>query len=303
MPRPESRPADPLPPAPKTELAGALYLVATPIGNLEDVTLRALRILRDVDLVAAEDTRRTAKLLNHYDIHTTTTSLHARNESAKAPRLLERLARGDAIALVSDAGTPLLSDPGARLVRAALAAGTPVHAVPGPSATLAALIVSGFAGAGFTFVGFPPPRTHGRRRWLERIAAEPRPVVLFEAPHRLDATIADLRQTVGDRQVAICRELTKMHEQVVCGPLDEVAARLGEPRGEYTIVLAPAPDPGPARDTAGDGETVWREFCYLTKLAGVQRRAAIRQLAKSHNMAPRAVYSLVEAHKDSSELG
>ena len=162
--------------------AGALYLVATPIGNLEDITLRALRVLKEVDLIAAEDTRRTAKLLTHYDIHTTSTSFHVRNEAAKGPRLLARLAAGASIALVSDAGTPLLADPGARLVRDALAAGITVHAVPGASAVLSGLVASGLAGDGFAFVGFPPPRTHGRKRWLQRVTAAQRPSSCSKPP-------------------------------------------------------------------------------------------------------------------------
>lgn len=277
--------------------AGTLHLVATPIGNLEDITLRALRVLGEVALIAAEDTRRTAKLLTHYDIHTTTTSFHVRNEAAKGARLLARLAGGESVALVSDAGTPLLSDPGARLVRDALAAGIAVNAVPGASAVLAGLVMSGFGGGSFTFAGFPPPRAKARRRWLEQFAAEPRPIVMFEAPHRIKATFDDLAGIVAGRRVAVCREMTKMHENFVVGPINEVARQLGEPRGEYTIVLEAAPDANRQPAASVDEAAVWDEFCHLTDSENLERRAAIRILAEKHRMTSRAVYSLIEDHK------
>ena len=294
MARLPSRQHKPRSPAP----GGALYLVATPIGNLEDITLRALRILKEVDLIAAEDTRRTARLLNHYDIHTTSTSFHVRNEAAKGPRLLARLADGASVALVSDAGTPLLADPGARLVRDALAAGIPVHAVPGASAVLAGLVGSGLAGDGFTFAGFPPPRTHGRKRWLQRLAGEPRPIVMFEAPHRIRATLEDLAGVAGDRRVAVCREMTKLHEDHVSGTVAEVAASLPDPRGEYTIVLEAAPEAPRTRTGDPPAQVVWEEFCHLTENDGLGRRDAIRRLAQKHRLTARAVYSIIEGCKD-----
>ena len=274
-----------------------LYLVATPIGNLEDITLRALRILKDVALIAAEDTRRTAKLLTHYDIHTTTTSFHVRNEAAKGARLLARLTAGHSVALVSDAGTPLLSDPGARLVRDALAAGLTVHAVPGASAVLAGLVASGFGGGPFTFAGFPPPRSKGRRRWLERLAAEPRAIVMFEAPHRIKATFDDMASVVADRRVAVCREMTKAHEDCVFGPISEVAAQLGDPRGEYTIIMEAPREADRERPSGAGAQTLWDEFCYMTEYQNMDRRAAIRNLAEKHRMTSRAVYSLIEDRK------
>ena len=277
--------------------SGTLYLVATPIGNLEDVTLRALRVLKEVALIAAEDTRRTAKLLTHYDIHTTTTSFHVRNEAAKGTGLLARLAAGESVALVSDAGTPLLSDPGARLVRNALAAGVPVQPVPGASAVLAGLVASGFGGGSFTFAGFPPPRSKGRRRWLERFAAEPRPIVIFEAPHRIRATFDDLASVVADRRVAVCREMTKAHEEMILGTISEVAARLGVPRGEYTIVLEAASEADRESASDADAQTVWNEFCHMTENEDLERRAAIRSLAAKHRMTSRAVYALIEEQK------
>ena len=298
MARPSSRLPHSARPAHPPASAGTLYLVATPIGNLEDITLRALRVLKEVDVIAAEDTRRTAKLLNHYDIHTTSTSFHVRNEAAKGARLLARLAAGASVAIVSDAGTPLLSDPGARLVRDARAAGIAVHAVPGPSAVLAGLVASGLAGDGFTFVGFPPPRARDRKRWLEQIAGEPRPVVLFEAPHRIKATLDDMAGVIGNRQVALCREMTKLHENCVIGPISDIAAHLGEPRGEYTIVLDAAPEA--LSEPAGNPPAgiVWDEFCHLTQTGGLDRRAAIRRLAEKHRLSSRAIYAIVEGCKE-----
>ena len=199
-------------------MAGCLHVVATPIGNLEDITLRALRILREVELIAAEDTRRTAKLLQHYSISTRTTSLHEHNERQKIPALLDRLEAGGRIALVSDAGTPVVSDPGARLVAATLGRGIRVEAVPGPSAVLAALVSSGLAAVPFTFVGFPPTRSKDRKRWFEGVASERRTIVLFEAPHRVLATLRELAQLLVKRQICVCRELTKLHEELVIGP-------------------------------------------------------------------------------------
>src|SRR5687768_14159175 len=194
-------------------MAGTLYVVATPIGNLEDVTLRALRILREVSLIAAEDTRRTARLLQHYSISTRTTSLHAHNERGKAAGLIERLKAGESVALVSDAGTPLISDPGHALVTEARAAGIRVEAIPGASAVMAALSASGFGGEGFTFLGFPPSRPSDRSAWFDALHKIGRLTVLFEAPHKLTRTLDDLAAVFGaGHEIAIGRELTKAHE-------------------------------------------------------------------------------------------
>lgn len=233
---------------------GTLYVVATPIGNLEDVTYRAVRVLGGVDLIAAEDTRRAAKLLARYALTTPRTSLHEHNEAQKTDGLLARLERGETIALVSDAGTPLVSDPGARLVRAARERGLRVEALPGPSAVLAALVSSGLGGGPFTFAGFPPFRSHARARWFAALAREPRPFVFFEAPHRIDASLRDLHAAAGERTIAVCRELTKLHEESLVGPVGDVRERLGKPRGEFTVVVeAPreaAPQGAPAARAA-----------------------------------------------------
>src|SRR5436309_1966139 len=180
-------------------MPGTLFVVATPIGNLEDITARALRILREVALIAAEDTRRTAHLLARYAIATPTTSLHEHNEKKKAPTLVARLERGDSIALVSDAGTPTISDPGQRLIRDAIDAGIRVEAIPGPSATIAALAGSGLPSGTFTFLGFPPVRGSDRRGWFADLANSGRTVVFFEAPHRIQTTLRDLQEAIGDR--------------------------------------------------------------------------------------------------------
>jgi len=199
---------------------GTLFLVATPIGNMEDLTFRALRVLREADLIAAEDTRHTSKLLNHYDVRTPTTSLHDHNESARIPGLLARLAAGERVALVSDAGTPSVSDPGFRLVRAAIDAGIRVEAVPGPSAVLAALACSGLPTDAFVFVGFPPPKARAREAWYEALREESRTIVFFEAPHRLADMLAALTEAMGPhRRAAVCRELTKTYEEVRRGHL------------------------------------------------------------------------------------
>src|SRR4051812_34543428 len=207
-------------------MPGTLFVVATPIGNLEDITARALRVLREADLIAAEDTRRTAHLLARYAITTPTTSLHEHNEAAKTASLVERLQRGEAIALVSDAGTPTVSDPGGRLIRAAIDAGIRVEPIPGPSAVLAALAVSGLPTDTFTFLGFPPTRSKDRKAWFERLQTIGGTIVFFEAPHRIRGTLDDLVRIAGDVDVLLAREVTKAHEQLVRGPISKVSAEL-----------------------------------------------------------------------------
>jgi len=279
-------------------MPGTLYVVATPIGNLEDVTLRALRILREASVIAAEDTRRTSRLLQHYSISTPTTSLHAHNEEAKTPRLIERLRAGESVALVSDAGTPVVSDPGERLVAAAHAAGVRVEPIPGPSAAIAAVSASGMGGDGFLFVGFPPARAAARSTWLSRLAAEPRPVVLYEAPHRIKATLGDLLAAFGDRRVALGRELTKTHEELVVRPISAHLASIGEGRGEYTLVIEPA-EVTVKQAVIPVPKTFFAEFGLLTESGVVGRKAAIKQLAVKYGLSARAVYSMVEQGRQS----
>lgn len=275
-------------------MPGILYVVATPIGNLEDITLRALRVLREVALIAAEDTRRTARLLQHYSISTPTTSLHAHNERARIPLILQRLAAGDAVALVSDAGTPLISDPGSLLVAAAHAAQIKVEPVPGPSAAMAAVSAAGLPGEEILFVGFPPSRSSARLRWLQTLASEARLLVVYEAPHRILGTLTAMREILGDRMVAMGRELTKAHEELVVRPISAHIEELGAPRGEYTLVISPAAaeeQPVPVPDTA----TLEAEFGELTNKGAASRREVVRALAEKYHVAPREMYRLLVA--------
>jgi len=226
--------------------AGTLFVVATPIGNLEDLTFRALRTLREVDLIAAEDTRRTAKLLAHYEVRKPLVSLREHNETRETPRLIARLQAGENIALVSDAGTPTIADPGARLVRAVRQAQLPVVPIPGPTALAALLSVSGFSGDQFVFLGFPPPSGAARDRWFHQLATEKRVAIFFEAPHRAKRTLGQLLEYVK-RPIIVGRELTKAHEQLVelsnNNELDKIKTI-----GEFVVVVDSMPN--------GDGQTV-----------------------------------------------
>ena len=218
---------------------GTLFLVATPIGNREDITERAKRVLGEVTLVAAEDTRHTRRLLDHFGIRATVTSLFEHNERARIPRLIGQLQGGDSIAVVTDAGSPGIADPGYPLVRAAIDAGLTVESIPGPSAVIAALQVSGLPTDSFTFVGFLPPKGAARRRRLEELHGRRETIVAFESPHRIEATLADLEAVWGERPVALARELTKTFEQVLRGTAAEVRQALtaGQRRGEMVLVL------------------------------------------------------------------
>ena len=280
-------------------MPGTLYVVATPIGNLEDVTFRALRILREVSLIAAEDTRRTARLLQHYSISTRTTSLHEHNERARTPGLIARLLSGESIALVSDAGTPVVSDPGRHLVAAAHESGIRVEPIPGPSAAVAAVSASGLGSGEFAFVGFPPSRASARQKWLEGLKAEPRVLVMYEAPHRIHQTLTAMLQVFGDRQVAIGRELTKAHEELVVRPISGHLADAPREIGEYTLVVAPL-DPRSAEpiEVPSDHQ-VAVEFGELTDKVGLGRREALRELGKKYELTTRQVYGALERVKKS----
>jgi 16S rRNA (cytidine1402-2'-O)-methyltransferase len=272
-----------------SEGPGTLYVVATPIGNLEDVTLRAVRILREVALVACEDTRRTARLLQAHGIATPTTSFFEHNERWKGERILRALREGRDVALVSDAGTPGISDPGFRLVREARAEGLPVVPVPGPSAAVAALSVSGLPTDRFLFVGFLPSRAHARRAVLRDLAAERSTLVVYEAPTRAVDTLADMAEAWGDREAFLCREATKVHEEYVRGRLvslrDALAAR-GEVKGEIVLVVAGAPE-----QAAAEGEP--EEIYARLAAEGLTRRAAVKETARRLGLPAREVYRRV----------
>lgn len=277
---------------------GTLYLVATPIGNLEDITLRALRVLREVRVIAAEDTRHTRHLLNHFEITTPATSYHAHSGPSRLGAVLAELALGD-VALVSDAGTPAISDPGEELVRAALAAGYPVVPVPGAAALIAALVASGLPTAQFTYLGFLPRRAAERRALLEGIRLGQRTLVLYEAPHRLTECLTALLTTLGDREAALARELTKLHEQWLRGPLSSLLARYASetPRGEYTIVVAGAvaaaeATPAQQADAQAAVEAEARVQLAALLASGSGTRAAATEVATTLGLPKRLTYEL-----------
>jgi 16S rRNA (cytidine1402-2'-O)-methyltransferase len=275
---------------------GTLYLVATPIGNLEDITARALRVLREVGLIAAEDTRHTGRLLAHFAIATPLLSYHAHNERARRERLLAALANGD-VALVSDAGTPGISDPGRDLVVAAVAAGHTVTPVPGPSAVAAAVGVSGLVEGPFVSLGFLPRRGEARRRALARAGATGFPVVLFEAPGRLAATLAELAVLWGDREAVVMRELTKLHEETVRGTLSRLAERWRQspPRGEVVVVVG-----GAGEQAANDRSDVERIVAELRR-AGLSPSAAAREAAALTGLPRSELYRLARRGEEPPE--
>lgn len=279
--------------------AGTLFVVATPIGNLEDITLRALRILREAHLIAAEDTRRTARLLAHHGISTPTSSFHEHNVRQRLPRLLAALTEGRNIALVTDAGTPGVSDPGVELVAACVNADIPVDPVPGVSAPLTAALASGFPMIPLTILGFPPHRSNDRNAWFAAIAGVAHTVTLFEAPHKIQRTLGDLAMFLGNRPIMAGRELTKLHQQFLFGTAESVSTALPEPRGEFTIVVGPRQIASNSVDIKVPDEDIAVYFRQLTK-TGVSRRQAITDLANRLGKSARDVYSAVERVKKAS---
>lgn len=271
-------------------MSGTLYVVATPIGNLEDVTLRALRILRDVSLIAAEDTRRTARLLQHYSISTPTTSLHEHNERARAPRLIERLQQGESVALVTDAGTPGVSDPGAHLVAEARAAGIRVEAIPGPSAVMAALSIAGITSSDFSFLGFPPAKGSARRTWFNSLADERRTAVFFEAPHRIRQTLEEMLRILGDRPISLARELTKTHEELVVKPITAHLEALVLPVGEFTVVVPVTETAHTEDDELPSDEEIAKLFWRLTESGQSSRREVARKIGEQLGASPNWIY-------------
>lgn len=268
-------------------MAGTLFVVGTPIGNLEDITLRALRVLKQVDLVAAEDTRRTGVMLRHYDISTRIVSLHEHNERARIPFLLHKLRAGGQVALVTDAGTPGISDPGALLVAAARADTVRIEPIPGPSAVTAVMSVAGLAEVAFTFLGFPPVKSRDRKTWFQRLAGSEIACVFFEAPHRIRHTLAELAATLADRPVLVAREVTKLHEEIVWGRAHEIAANLGTPRGEYTVVVSP-PSEVPWEDVSR--EAVDAQISHWTARGTGSKRDGAKEIANRLGVRSRDVY-------------
>src|SRR5579864_6121932 len=233
---------------PSENKPGRLYLVSTPIGNLEDITVRAIRILKEVDAIACEDTRHTQKLLNHYGTHKRLVSYHEHNENTRAPELVSEMLTGAAIALVTDAGTPVVSDPGHRLVALCAPNNIPVIPIPGASAALAALAASGISAERVLFVGFLPARQGERRRALAELTDNPATLIFFEAPHRIEKMLSDAAEILGDRHVALARELTKLHEEFLRGTLGDLAKKLKSTsiKGEITVVVGPPAELNPA---------------------------------------------------------
>ena len=262
-----------------------LYVVATPIGNLEDITLRALRILGEAKLIAAEDTRTTRKLLARYEIRTPLLSFHQHNYVRQIPKVLEALAGGD-VALVSDAGVPTLSDPGAELVEKALELGITVTPIPGPSAVTAALSASGLPADRFMFVGFLPRRRTERLRLLQELAGIDNTLVVFEAPHRLRNTLEDILSTWGDRRITVCRELTKKFEEVFATRVSEALKRFDVPRGEFTLVVEGAETAGPEIWGTEQVQEALKEL----KRDGVRAKEAVRRIAAASGMRRSLVY-------------
>jgi 16S rRNA (cytidine1402-2'-O)-methyltransferase len=278
---------------------GILYLVATPIGNLEDITLRALRILREVPLIAAEDTRTVRKLLTHHQIRRPRLlSYTERNRRSRTPAILAALQEND-VALVSEAGMPGISDPGVHLVEAAVASGHRVVPVPGPSALTAALAASGLPTRRFHYLGFLPRRAGQRRRLLREIASLPATLVAFEAPHRLRQTLRDLREALGDRHVVVCRELTKLHEEIFRGALSTALEHFSEPRGECTLVIEGAGEAKPKPETPVDIEGQLRAL----KEQGLRARDAVREVSRHSGVSRRTVYRHWLALSNEDERG
>ena len=273
-----------------------LYIVGTPIGNLEDLTPRAARILSEVSLVAAEDTRVTRRLLSHLGIHPRTTSFHQHNWRNKLDGLLAELAGGD-VALVTDAGMPVVSDPGNELVAAAARAGIKIEVVPGPSAVTAALAMSGFAGDAFSFLGFLPRRRKDRQSALREASSSVVPLVIFEAPHRLRATLADMDTVLGGRPLAVCRELTKLHEEVFRGTASQALEHFDSPRGEVVLVVQGRPieasaSPEAAAEADAATDTELRRQLIGLREDGIRAKEAVAMVAEAMGLPKNRVYQV-----------
>jgi len=278
-------------------MAGTLFVVATPIGNLEDITMRALRVLRDANLVAAEDTRRTAKLLSHYGIPTPTLSFHAHNSRARLPQLLGRLERGDRIALVTDAGTPGISDPGVELVAACRERGIAVDPIPGASAALLAAVASGFPLNSVTILGFPPLKAKDRTVWFAALTQANHTVVFFESPHRVVSTLTELGKCLHQRRIFVAREMTKAHQEFRIGAANDPKFLSINLKGEFTLVVAPKEvDSAPRPEVDDDGIVAAFRALEGNITAGGKRRA-ISQVARNLGISANEVYRAIERAK------
>ena len=277
-------------------MPGTLFVVATPMGNLEDVTLRALRVLRDVDLIAAEDTRRTARLLAKHAIATPMMSFHEHNTRTRLPELIARLRAGQSVAIVTDAGTPGISDPGVELVDSCVAAGIPIDPIPGVSAAITAAMASGFPLIPLTICGFPPHRSKDRNDWIRKCSETPSTFTFFESPHRIVGTLRACGELLGNRPIVIGRELTKIHQQFIRGTAATVVSRIPVPvKGEFTVVIGPMTNHGASAERP-DPEDIADLFRQKTK-TGMSRRAAISGTAKELGVSSKTVYAAVERAK------
>ena len=276
-------------------MPGTLYIVATPIGNLQDITPRSLDVLRTVDLIACEDTRHTQKLLSYYRVSTPTISYHEHNENERAEELIDLLVTGKSVAVVSDAGTPAISDPGFRVTCRAHEAGIPVISIPGASALIAALVASGISADSFYFAGFLPPKKGDRVRKLEELESITATLVFYEAPHRLKKSLKDCVEVLGDRIAAVSRELTKIHEETVKGKISELIERFGEDhvRGEIVVVIERASEKVVVRESADGLATRFHEL----ENEGLDRKAALKKAAKEFGIPKAEAYRLVELEK------
>ena len=277
--------------------AGTLAVVATPIGNLEDITLRALRVLREADVIAAEDTRRTARLLAHHAIQTPTVSFHEHNSRSRLPQLIARLEAGEAVALVTDAGTPGVSDPGVELVRACVEKGIPIDPIPGASAPLTAAVAAGFPLAPFTILGFPPVRGKDRIYWFKAASELEHTFSFFEAPHRIVRTLAEGAAFWGNRPIVAARELTKIHQELLRGTARELSARIAEPRGEFTMVVGPDIKVRDITDLNVSDDELTAQFGQYTENEGLGRRQAVSTVARKYGKPAREVYAAIERAK------
>lgn len=276
-------------------MSGMLYIVATPLGNLEDLSPRAVRLLKEVDLIACEDTRHTRKLLNHFDIHTPMTSYHEHNEETRSRELVELLEEGKRIALVSDAGTPLVSDPGYRLVRSCREQGISVFTIPGPAAAVAALSISGLPTDRFFFAGFLPRRSGAQKAELKEMAGYRASIVFYVSPHGLQTTLTNIREILGNRQAFLVREMTKIHETAYTGTLEEIAAAIEAepPRGEYTLVV----EGQRQREPQGPRPDVVSYVFGLMHRHGLTQKEAIKRAAQDLGLPRREVYDEVVSQR------